>query len=306
MKKYIIAFVVITAVIAVIAIANKNKNRFSNVTTTEGFYCSSEGKLTDTKPIQSHRNYCIKSTSDASKLQPNTPTKYTYKIIDDRGETLYLFDVVHEKNMHLIVVRKDLNEFQHLHPTFNTSGEFALTDLNVPSDGQYRIFADFTPSNSQIGASGKLPVTIYQDVNVGDILKYQPQSMGQLDEVKSFDGYELKMSVNPQPATAGNTTMVSFVIKQNDKPVTNLQNYLGALGHSVVLSENDLDFIHAHSLSESTNNQTGRVDFHVTFPKEGNYKLFTQFQHQGQVITSDFVLSVNSGIPDQSPEHQGH
>jgi hypothetical protein len=300
MKKYIIAFIAIVAIFGGIAIASKyKKSGVSTVTpisSTEGSYCSSEGKLTNTKPVQSHRSYCIKPTSDTSKLKPNTPATYSYSIIDDRGETLHDFDTVHEKTMHLIVVRKDLNNFQHVHPAFQHTGEFSLTDLNFPSDGQYRIFADFTPTSSQMGAGGeKLPVTLSQDVNVGDLSKYKPQPIGQVDEIKNFNGYDVQMSVDPQSPNAGSTTMVSFGIKQNGKPVTNLQNYLGALGHSVVLSENDLEFIHAHPLTTSNSTQTGKVDFHVTFPKAGTYKLFTQFQHDGKVFTTDFVLPVSNG-----------
>jgi hypothetical protein len=301
MKKYIIGLVVILAVVGFAIMAAKNNGRVSNsITKTDGSYCSSEGKLTNTKPIQSHRSYCIKPTSDTSQLQPKASTTYSYKIIDDRGETLYLFDTVHEKTMHLIVARKDLNDFQHLHPSYNASGEFTLNDLKFASDGSYRIFADFTPSNSQQGADGeKLPVTVYQDVNVGDLAKYKPQSIGVIDEVKTFQGYDIQMTNDPQLITAGSMNMVSFDIKKDGKAVTNLENYLGALGHSVVLREGTLDFIHAHPLTTSSSKQTGRVDFHVNFPTEGKYKLFTQFQHQGQLITSDFVVSVAKGVSQE-------
>ncbi len=298
MKKYIIAFIVIVAIFAGIAIASRNKSSIStSVTKTEGSYCSSDGALTNTKPIQSHRSYCIKPTSDTSKLQPNSPTAYSFSIINDLGEILHEFDTVHEKTMHLIVVRKDMNNFQHLHPVFQHTGLFTLSDLKLPSDGQYRIFADFTPTASQMGADGeKLPVTVYQDVNVGDLAKYKPQSIGAIDEVKTFQGYDIQITNDPQPITADSMNMVSFDIKKDGKPVTNLENYLGALGHSVVLREGTLDFIHAHPLTTSASRQTGRVDFHVNFSTEGEYKLFTQFQHQGQLITSDFVVSVAPAV----------
>jgi hypothetical protein len=302
MKKYIIAFIIVVAVFAGIAIASRNNksNVSTNITRTDGSYCSSEGALTDTKPIQSHRSYCIKPTSDTSKLQPNAATNYSFSIINDLGETVHEFDTVHERNMHLIVVRKDLNNFQHLHPTFQHTGEFTLPDLKLPSDGQYRIFADFTPTASQMGPDGeKLPVTVFQDVNVGDLAKYKPQSIGAIDEVKTFQGYDIQMTNDPQPVTASSMNMVSFDIKKDGKAVTNLENYLGALGHSVVLREGTLDFTHAHPLTTSSSKQTGRVDFHVNFPMEGKYKLFTQFQHQGQLITSDFVVSVAPAVSQE-------
>ena len=40
-----------------------------------------------------------------------------FRIVDRRGRTVRDFDVEHTKRMHLIVVRRDMTGFQHLHPT---------------------------------------------------------------------------------------------------------------------------------------------------------------------------------------------
>ena len=40
-----------------------------------------------------------------------------FRIVDARGQAVRDFDVEHEKRMHLIVARRDLTGFQHLHPT---------------------------------------------------------------------------------------------------------------------------------------------------------------------------------------------
>ncbi len=305
MRKYVICLVVVLALVGFIIMAAKNNDKVS--TTSDGSYCSSEGKLTNKRPIQSHRSYCLKSNYIQTGFNVNTPSTYTFSIVDDTGNALKSFDTVHEKQMHLIIVRKDLNNFQHVHPTHDpNTGQFSISNLVFPNDGEYRLFADFTPSTSQIGADGeKLPVVVYEDVKAGDVNKYKPQPIGQIDEMKNFNGYDVQMSVDPQSPTAGSMTMISFDIRQNGKPITNLQNYLGALGHSVVLKENTLDFIHAHPLTESVNNQTGKVDFHVSFPEGGTYKLFTQFQHNDKVLTTDFVLPVSEGTPT-GEEHMGH
>ena len=72
--------------------------------------------------------------------------------------------------------------------------------------------------------------------------------------------------------------------------LTGLEPYLGAMGHAVILSEN-LDFIHAHAMDNATLASRGVVEFMATLPKEGKYKVFGQFQHNGQVFTTDFVSS---------------
>lgn len=111
-----------------------------------GFYLfvTRKPSLNDRPSAQSHRSYSVSSTAESSKYIPKTPSSYSFSIMDDLGNTLRQFAVVHEKIMHVIIVRKDLAEFQHIHPSFNeTSGIFTFTDLVFPSDGRYRIFTDF-------------------------------------------------------------------------------------------------------------------------------------------------------------------
>ena len=90
------------------------------------------------------------------------------------------------------------------------------------------------------------------------------------------------------------------------EPVADLQEYLGARGHVVVLREGTLDFIHAHPLEGAAASE--RVDFAVTFPREGTYKLFSQFQHDDRVLTSGFVASVAPGAGTDTMDHSmmGH
>jgi len=286
--------VIIVAGVAVLAFRSGNTPQVVN---NGGVYCSSDGTLTDTMPIQSHRSYCIKSNADATSFAPNSPTIFKYSIIDDQGNILKDLDVVHEKLMHFIVVRKDLANFQHVHPEFEpTTGEFTLSNLTLPTDGEYRLFADFTPTASQTDPNGdKLPVTIYQDVRVGSLANYKPQPIGSTEKSKKFDGYQITLIPNSASIVSGSAIGFDFEIKKDGKLVTNLEKYLGALGHTVVLRDGDLQFIHAHATQKLTDPQTGKVHFAITFPEAGSYKLFSQFQNEGKIITSNFVVNVLEG-----------
>ena len=53
------------------------------------------------------------------------------------------FDVEHTKRMHLIVVRRDMTGFQHLHPTQAPDGTWSVP-LTLRDAGSYRVFADFS------------------------------------------------------------------------------------------------------------------------------------------------------------------
>ena len=263
----------------------------TRIVSDAAIYCSSNGILTDTQPIQSHRSYCIKSNIVSLNPQPNSPVTLSFSIVDDQGTTLKDFKVTHDKLLHLILIRKDLNSFQHVHPDFDTStGQFTLSDLSFPSPGPYRIFADFTPSSAQMGAGGMpLSVTLSEDVTVSGT--YAAQSVGATERTKTVDGYEVVLTPTPQTAVTGKT-MMSYTIKKDGKLITNLETYLTALGHSVVLKEDTLEYIHAHAIQEPTSTQTGTIDFHVEFPFGGTYKTFTQFKHEGKVHTVEFVVPV--------------
>ncbi len=269
-------------------------------------YCSSDGTLTDTMPIQSHRSYCIKPDAAGKTYSPNTSNEYSFSILDDQGNILKDFEVEHEKLLHLIVVREDLGVFQHLHPNFNeTSGQFTLSDLTFPTPGEYRIFADFTPRDAQKGPEGT-PLSVAASTDVRVAGNYTPQPLGSTERNKTFEGYSVVLSSDPVEPVVG-ADMLSFTIKKDGKPVTDLEGYLGALGHSVILEEETLEYIHTHALEEPGAVQNGTINFHVQFPSAGSYAVFTQFQHGGKVVTADFVISVsepgNTMLPGMQINH---
>jgi uncharacterized protein YxeA len=74
-----------------------------------GVYAVTKQRMsTATGPIQSHRSYSMKSASSNTDLQPGQSGTYAFSVVDEQGNTLKDFATVHEKQMHFIVVRKDL------------------------------------------------------------------------------------------------------------------------------------------------------------------------------------------------------
>lgn len=259
---------------------------------------SMEGSSID----QSHRGYEMEVTSKPAGIDPNQPAVIKYRVKNDRGEILKNYSVVHEKLMHFIVVRKDLQYFQHLHPTFDkNSGEYSIA-VTFPADGPYRIFPDFTPAKSEDNPQ-QLPVTVNTDINVGDMGKYKAQSITtDTNNVKNVSGYQIAYNM---PADLKSESKLSYnlQVERDGQPVTDLQTYLGALGHGVVLREGTLDFIHTHAgeanqmdheaMEKEKKSATGPIiNFSTTFPESGKYKIFTQFQHEGKVITTDYAIQV--------------
>jgi hypothetical protein len=104
-------------------------------------------------------------------------------------------------------------------------------------------------------------------------------------------GTGLKADVAFPKAKAGEVTKITFaLLDSTDKPVTDLQPYLGAMGHLVVISADGKLYVHAHPVEGTAAN--GVVEFAAHFSRPGIYKGWGQFQRAGQVHTVPFVLKV--------------
>ena len=276
----------------------KNKQVFIGIVlliVIVGIFMFTRKNSTNDISMQSNHSYTLKSDSSGKAYVANTPNEYSFSIVDDKGNTVKDFSITHTKLMHVIVARKDLAYFQHVHPDFSpATGVFTLKDLTFPADGEYRIFADFAVANSPIDAMG-MPATAsptpFEDVSVGNIANYVPQPIGSEINTKTFDGYQVTLNTNGT-LQAGGESKLTFSLSQNGKPITDLEPYLGELGHAVILRKDTLGFIHEHPIENVNSIQTGNVDFMIDFPQSGTYKVFTQFQRAGKVFTTDFVVSI--------------
>jgi hypothetical protein len=296
----------VVIVIAIVVLGGTFFTKHNPLAKNDGVYCSQDGTLSDEQSIQSHRSYCLKTNSEEVAFTSTTPASYSFSIVDDEGNAVKDFAITHTKPMHVIVVRKDLANFQHVHPEFDeATGSFTLSNLSFPTDGNYRIFADFAPESAMRDPMGMpLPVTISEDVKVGSGNSTSP--IGSEERSKTFNDNQIVLSTTPANLVSGSEAMLTFDLKQNGRAITDLEEYLGAMGHAVVLKEGTLDFIHAHPMEKTA--QDGKVEFMLTFPTAGKYKVFTQFQRSGNVFTTDFVVSVAQGTPglDSGVDHSMH
>src|SRR5581483_11867532 len=160
------------------------------------------------------------------------PFELRFRIGDRRGATVRHFDVEHTKRMHLIVVRRDMTGFQHLHPTESRDGTWSVP-VTLPVAGSYRVFADFS-------VDGR-PYTLADDVTVdGSVHSEQLPA-----PVRSVDVDGLNVSLSERATKAGAESALGFAVTRDGKPVA-IQDYLGAKGHLVALREGDLAFLHVH------------------------------------------------------------
>jgi hypothetical protein len=188
-----------------------------------------------------------------------------FTIVDASGAPVRDFDVAHERRMHLIVVRRDLTGFQHLHPTQAADGSWS-TPIALPDAGSYRVLADFTRDGEA--------QTLASDLRVdgpADLAPLPPPAT-----LAETDGYTVRLDARGEH--------LGFAITRDGEPVRT-EPYLGAGGHLVALREGDLAFLHVHPEGDE-------VAFETQFPTPGRYWLFLQFKHAGQVHTAAFTVAV--------------
>lgn len=263
-------------------------------------------KTIPNQSVDSHANHekhedrstVRKSWSLMLDTEPSTPKageSITLKghIQSEDGTRVTSFDAIHEKLVHLIVVREGLDEFAHLHPEVSSSGSMSVSYI-FPKPGSYRLFADFqSRGQSQELATGQVSVP-------GDISPAKKLAANESNEVK-VDSIKAQVSVE---ATKAETIMTFQLLDFDGLAVTDLQPYLGAMGHLVIISADGREYVHAHPMSDATTAPDGVVKFAAHFAEPGLYKAWGQFQRNGNVFTVPYVLKhATDSASTHSKEH---
>jgi hypothetical protein len=188
----------------------------------------------------------------AGRSQP-----YVFRILEPDGEVLRDYDVEHERRLHLIVAGRASAAFLHLHPQQRSDGSWTVP-LALPERGSYRVFADFTTGGERR--------TLGVDIVGEGSWRIVERRIRPYDVELDRDGERLE-----------------FRVTSGGEPVE-VEPYLGARGHLVVLREGDLAYIHAHA-------ETDELAFDVPFPGEGRYRLHLQFRVGGVVDTLHFEVA---------------
>ncbi|MEV4493631.1 hypothetical protein AB0K04_26375 [Micromonospora coxensis] len=205
--------------------------------------------------------------------------EFRFRIHDDRRRAVTRFAVVHDKPMHLIVVRRDLTGYQHLHPTMAADGTWSVP-LTLAQPGVWRAYADFVA----VADDGRqTPVTLGVDLTASG--GYAPRPLPAPATTTTVDGFTVGYQGVPE---VGKALPVRFRVGQGDAPAV-LERYLGAYGHLVALREGDLGYLHVHPEPTSAGDT---VTFWVTAPGPGRYRMYLDFQVAGVVRTAEFTVTV--------------
>ncbi|MEV6692093.1 copper resistance protein CopC [Micromonospora sp. NPDC051196] len=211
---------------------------------------------------------------------PGVRVDYQFRIVDGNRRAATNFAVVHDKPLHLIVVGRDLSGYQHLHPSMSADGVWSVP-LELARAGNYRLYADFTVTTAD---GRQLPLVLGVDHHVPGV--YTPAQLPAPEPKATAGPYTVSMEGTP---TIGLSAPIVLRVAGASGPAQ-LEPYLGAFGHLVVVREGDLGYVHVHPEPELVD---GAVTFWLTVPSAGRYRAFFDFQVGGKVHTADYTLDLS-------------
>ncbi|GGJ98106.1 hypothetical protein GCM10010123_30220 [Pilimelia anulata] len=204
---------------------------------------------------------------------------FTFRVVDSAGATVTRFIDAHERKLHFIVVRRDLGGYQHLHPSMAPDGTWRIP-LRLPGAGVWHAYADFTAADA---TGAQTPVTLGIDLTVPG--EYRPAPLPPPARVATVGGYRVEVDGT---ATSGAIQPIRFRVTRGGDPAP-LDRYLGAYGHLVVLRAADLGYVHVHA---EVTMAADAVQFWLSPPSPGTYRMFLDFSTSGRVLTAPFTLTI--------------
>jgi hypothetical protein len=199
--------------------------------------------------------YTLELTANPKKPKPGEPVELRLLVRDrdNKYAPVTAFETVHEKLLHLVIVRRDLALFAHEHPSPNPDGSFTLCHT-FTTPGEYHLFADTAPQ----GAGGQI---LFAKLTV-------PGKVVETDDhtITHFGAYP-----------ARKTIPIAFPPRP-----TPLEPWLGAIGHLLLIHEDGQTFVHSHP------DDSGTLTFLTRFPKPGEYRAWLQYQTGGKLHTETF------------------
>jgi rRNA maturation protein Nop10 len=257
------------------------------------------------------RDYQLDFRSVPALVKPGQKTTLRFQIRHPgTGEVVRNFELVHERQYHLFLISQNMEYFQHIHPEEQTDGTWTI-DVTLPKPGYYKVLSDFLPSG---GASQFIAHPLVTAGYAGDLEADGAHLVPDTNLTKSVDDITATLSYDPPQFVVGLYGHLNFHLTDTatGRPITDLQTYLGAFGHTLIMSEDMVDYVHSHPLDilAMPDDDGGPpvflippgadleklrggpdVTFEGLMPKPGRYRAWTQFRRNGKIHTFAFTFT---------------
>jgi rRNA maturation protein Nop10 len=260
------------------------------------------------------RDYRLDFRTDPPVIKPGQKATFHFAVFHPgTGQLVQRFESVHERQYHLFVISQDMEYFQHIHPVQQADGTWSI-DVTLPKAGYYKVLSDFLPGGGAVQFLARPLVTAGY---AGDLAADGATLVPDTVLTKTVDGLTATLSFDPPTFIAGLYGHLNFHLTdtKTGQPVSDLQTYLGAFGHTLIMSEDMADYVHSHPLDIlSAGDDDNPPQFvippgadleklrggpDVTFdglvPRPGRYRAWTQFRRNDIVHTFSFTFEAVAG-----------
>jgi hypothetical protein len=238
-------------------------------------------------------NISMKLATNPNRIEAGNKVELSFTP-KDKSESSVIVELqeTHEKLIHVIAVNEELTWFDHIHAEPDNTGAYKVKET-FPAAGKYLVYADY---KTTIGG----PQTDRLEVNVsgnGNASSHQPHQV----KIKSeTDGYSLLIP-NGKNLKTGSVSLPIILLKDGKKiERVDIENYLGAVAHIILIGQDDKDFVHIHPESS----EISPIHAHAEISKPGLYRMWVQFQTNGKVHTADFTLNFEQGAKTNEVSHE--
>ena len=228
--------------------------------------------------------------------KPNEKIRLRFSIFNPKTrEQVKEFYITHDKLFHLFIVSEDMSEFQHIHPTLEPDGTFTIETV-LAHAGNYKIYSDIYPHE---GAPQVLQQYITTAGYTNDLLGARARLTPDSSLTKIADSMKIDLKLEPSQIIAGQPVALKYHLtdSKTGEPIRDLIPYLGAWGHTLILSEDQSDYVHSHPeevVPDSADKMKLRggpdATFNAFLPRPGNYRIWTQFQRGDTLTTVSFTV----------------
>ena len=239
----------------------------------------------------------VRADGAATPPTPGQATRFLLTLKTASGKPIAPEDLIvtHTRLLHLLIIDPWLNDYQHVHPEPGARpGEWTFA-FTPKREGNYRVFADFTPvatarglyasTDVQVGGSG-LPAT------------YTMVMSHENNWVVERNGLRLALVPATQPVTARRPVDLKLVITRDDGGRVAMEPVMGAFAHLVAFDEARSGFAHLHpveiNLLQPPDAVKPVLNFKITIPSAGKYVIWAQLNLGGHETFAPFWFDVES------------
>jgi hypothetical protein len=258
------------------------------------------------------RDYRLDFRTVPAVLKAGQKASLAFKIFHpDTGEAMKKFEMVHERQYHLFLISQDMEYFQHIHPQEAADGTWSI-DVTLPKPGYYKVLSDFLPSG---GSSQFIARPLVTAGYIGDLAADSAHLVPDTVLTKVDEDITATVTTDPQQFVVGLYGHITYHLTDtaDGRPITDLQTYLGAFGHTLIMSEDMAEYVHSHPLDilAQPDDDGGppvflippdadleklrggpEVTFEGLMPKPGRYRAWTQFRRHDTLHTFAFTFNV--------------